>query len=138
LEANLGKLNEELSVLATNQVQSDWVISNLSLLKIIDMLTLANQYLNQANFGLAENELVLANTELTTLIAVSPTQYQSYLISIKELVDGGIQDLPDKNSLALEKIQLARQIAFQGFPQTNSVTTPTPNITPTHSPTPGS
>jgi len=139
LDANLQSTNRNLSALATAQMRNYWIQNDLSLLKVIDLLTLANQYLLHADYGQAKNELHLVRDELILLQESSPGHYQSTILQILELVDDGIDDLPENYSLASEKVQLARQMAIQGFPDSASGTiTPTPYLTPFSTPTPGS
>jgi hypothetical protein len=138
LDAKLGSTNRNLSALATAQMRSGYFQQGLSLLKILDILTLANQYLLHANFGQAENQLILAKTELETLYIQTPAYQQTFIHDILSLVNNTIEDLPEDYSLAEDKIQLAMQMALQGFPELDSsvTLTATPYITPTLTPTP--
>ena len=138
LDAKLGSTNRNLSALATAQMRSGSFQQRLSLLKILDLLTLANQYLLHANFGQAENLLILAKTELETLFIQTPAYQQTYIHNLLNLVEDAVEDLPENFSIAENKIQLAIQMALQGFPEfdPSETLTGTPYITPTLTPTP--
>lgn len=138
LEISLDSVNRNLSALATAQMRSTDFQQRISLLKILDLLTLANQYLLHNNFGQAENQLLLVKIELEALFIQSPAFYQSYILDLLSLVDQAVQDLPDNSYLAEGEIQLARQMALQGFPEleiTGTITA-TPYVIPTFTPTP--
>ena len=139
LNTNLKDTDQNLAALATAQLNNIWIINNINLLKIVDTMTLANQYLINKNFGLAENELTLAIEMVSAMLDSSPAHHHPYLLSILELIEGGIKDLPDNSVLTIEKIQLARQLAYQGLPEPSEGTsTPTPYLTPTATTTPDS
>jgi hypothetical protein len=138
LEVKLGSTNRNLSALATAQIKSSELQQDLSLLKVLDLLTLTNQYLVHANFGQAENQLLLVKTELESLYIKSPAFQQTFLHDLLNLVDETIEDLPENFPLAENKVELAIQMALQGFPDhdQNLTLTATPYLTPTRTPTP--
>jgi len=140
LDAKLGLTNRNLSALATAQIKNAEFHQRLSLLNILDLLTLANQYLLHANFGQAENQLILAKTMLETLFIQTPAHQQTFIHDLLNLVESAVEDLPDNHSIAEDKMRLAIQMALQGFPEYNPsvTTTPTPYITPSLTPTPQS
>lgn len=140
LDAKLGSTNRNLSALATAQIRSVEFQQRLSLLKILDLLTLANQYLLHANFGQAENQLILTKTELETLFIQTPAHQQTFIHDLLNLVEGAVEDLPENHSIAEDKMRLAIQMALQGFPELDLPETliPTPYITPSLTPTPQS
>jgi hypothetical protein len=139
IDEKIQETNRTLSALATAQLDRTWLENNITLIKVVEMLTYANQHLIHSNFGLAENELLLAKEQLLSIRDSSPSSDHAYLQSIVDLIESGILNLPDDYSLAIEKIQLARQIAFQGLPDPMAGTsTPTPEQTPSATSTPDS
>jgi cell division protein FtsB len=140
LDAKIESANRNFSALATAQMNGRDFHQKLGLLKILDILIHANQYLLHANFGQAENQLILTKTELETLFIQTPDYQQAFIHDLLNLVEGAVEDLPNNYSIAEEKMQLAIQMALQGFPEFDpSLTlTPTPYITPSLTPTPQS
>ncbi len=138
LDARLGSTNRNLSALATAQMRNGYFQQRLSLLKILDLLTLANQHLLHANFGQAKNQLILAKTELETLFIQTPAYQQTFIHDLLILIEGAVENLPENYFIAEHKIQLAIQLALQGYPEFDPSTTltATPYITPTLTPTP--
>ena len=106
LDAKLGSTNRNLSALATAQMMSADFQQRLSLFKILDLLSLSNQYLLHANLGQAENQLMLVKTELETLFTQIPAHQQTFIHDLLNVPDEAIEDLPDNYSLAEEKVQL--------------------------------
>jgi len=137
LDASINSINRNLSALATAQMRRSFLQSDLSLLKVVDLLTLADQQLLHANYGQAQHQLTLAGIELGLLQDISPPHYQSHILAIKDLVLGASADLPEEFTLSSDKIQLARQLALQGFPGLTGTITATPYHTPSRTPTPG-
>lgn len=134
LDARIESNNDNLSALATAQIKRSDLQQDLSLLKIIDLLLLTNQYLAHANFGQAEDQLDQVKVELESLFSKSPAFQQTFISNLLKLVNETIEDLPENFSLAENKINLAIAMALQGFPeQTQYLSlTATPDLTPTN------
>ena len=132
-----------IDILATAQFNSSSINNDLDLLRILELLSRANQYLLHSNFGLAEEALMTAKLYLLNLQESLPGFQQEVISNMLNLVDQVIVDLPAKPALAAEKLELAWQLGISGLPQfdgegNNGTKTPTPYIQPslTSTPTP--
>lgn len=122
-----------LNILATAQFSSTDIRQEIELLRILELLSRANQYLLHSNFGLAEETLKTAKLELTKLRENLPGFQREVITDILELVDQVIVDLPAKPALAAEKLELAWQLGINGLPQLGlgdytGTITPTPYV----------
>ncbi|MCK4489719.1 MAG: hypothetical protein KAU23_05635 [Anaerolineales bacterium] len=117
LEAKLSHTNMNLDALATAQFNSSSINNDLDLLRILELLSRANQYLLHSNFGLAEETLMTAKLDLLNLQESLPGFQQEVISNMLNLVDQVIVDLPAKPALAAEKLELAWQIGINGLPQ---------------------
>ena len=147
LQANQSSNTRLLETLASAQISSNWIRQEIELLKILDLLSHANQFLLHANFGLAEETLTIAKNDLLFLREDIPSFQQEVISEMLDLVDQVIIDLPAKPALAAEKLELAWQLGITGLPQFqlgDSANPPTPTsseaenltLTPTPTPTP--
>ncbi|MGB2954642.1 MAG: hypothetical protein WBB64_01605 [Anaerolineales bacterium] len=132
--------SRHIDALATAQFNSSSINQDLDLLRILELLSRANQYLLHSNFGLAEETLITAKLALLNLQESLPDFQQEVISNMLNLVDQVIVDLPAKPALAAEKLELAWQLGINGLPQLkgDGNTTPTPYIQPslTSTPTP--
>jgi len=131
-----------LSALATAQFNSSSIIQDLDLLRILELLSRANQFLLHSNFGQAEEALLAARLGLLNLQESLPYYQREVITNILNLVDQVIADLPAKPALASEKLELAWQLGINGLPRLDGegysgTITPTPyiQISPTSTPT---
>ncbi len=138
LDARQGSADNNLSALATAQINRLDLEYDLGLLKILDSLILTNQYLAHANLGEAEDQLELVKVELESLYTKAQVSQQAVLSNLLDLVTETIEDLPGNPSLAENKVELAILTALQGFPDPSQdlTLTPTPYSTPTGTSTP--
>jgi hypothetical protein len=142
LSARQSTNSQYLEVLATAQMASSREGRQLELLKILELLSRATQFLLHSNHGLAKDTLDIALIELTELQKSSPGYQQEYIQSLIDLVESAADDLPTKPDLAAEKIELAWRKGIEGFPEPVSseadiTRTPTPyppDFTPTPTP----
>ncbi len=132
-----------LDILATAQFNASSVNRELDLLRILELLSRANQFLLHSNFGQAEDTLKTAKLDLLNLQERLPDFQQEVISNILDLVDQTIIDLPAKPALAAEKLELAWQLGINGLPQLDGegntgTITPTPytQTSPTFTPTP--
>jgi hypothetical protein len=135
--------SRHLDALATSQFNASSIYQDLDLLRILELLSRANQYLLHSNFGLAEETLKTAKLALLNLQESLPYFQQELISNMLNLVDQVIVDLPAKPALAAEKLELAWQLGINGLPQLDGegnarTMTPTPSIqeTLTSTPTP--
>ena len=140
LEAKQASNDRNLSALATAQMGSSNIDGDLALIRILEQLSRANQFLLHSNFGLAEDTLKSAKDDLIKLQNSSYVFQKEYLVPILDLVEGAIADLPSKPSLAAEKLELAWKLGLTGLPQLGQIDqsitwTPTPYL-PEFTPSP--
>jgi hypothetical protein len=134
--------SKNLSALATAQMRDSGNRQELELLRTLELLTWAHQYILHDNYGLAENELEAARENLSYMITRVPPKQRVVVLEMLNLVDQCIADLPSRPAVAAEKLQLAWHMGVTEFPYESSydqggTVTPTPYITPTTStPTP--
>ena len=131
-----------LSALATAQMRNSGNRQELELLRTLELLTWAHQYILHDNYGLAENELESAREILSFMITRVPPNQRVVVLEMLNLVDQCIADLPSRPAVAAEKLQIAWHMGVTEFPYDQGGTvTPTPDITlttstPTPTPTP--
>ena len=131
LSAQQSANTRHIDALATAQMSSSGTDQEIKLLIILDLLSRGNQFLLHSNFGLAEEILASANTELLSLRDALPSYQQEVISDMQELVEGALADLPAKSTLAAEKLELAWQIGLSGLPQpVEGEITDTPKPTP--------
>ncbi len=82
------------------------IYEEIGLLKVLDLLSRANQFLLHSNFGQAEEILQSAIIELTALQERLPGFQQDVISNILDLVEQTVIDLPAKPTLAAEKLDL--------------------------------
>lgn len=130
-----------LSALATAQMRDSANRQELELLRTLELLTWAHQYILHDNYGLAENELLTARENLSSMITRVPPQQRVIALEMLNLVDQSIADLPSRPGVAAEKLQLAWHMGVADFPNDSlndrrGTITPTLYITPTTTPYP--
>ena len=141
LSAEQSANERHISALATAQMNSIGIYEEIELLKVLELLSRANQFLLHSNYGQAEEILLSAKTELTDLQERLPGFQQGLISNILDLVEQTIIDLPAKPSLAAEKLELAWQLGITGLPQLGDgeyigTLTPTPYLNPDLTQTP--
>jgi len=143
LTAKQSANDQIISALATKQMSRSGIYEEIELLKVLDLLSRANQFLLHSNYGQAEEILQSAKIELTELLERLPVYQQDVISNILDLVEQTIIDLPAKPTLAAEKLELAWQLGITGLPQLGygeyiGTVTPTPiqnpDLTPTTTP----
>lgn len=132
-----------IDALATAQFSSTDILQEIELLKILELLSRANQFMLHSNFGQGEETLKTAKLNLIKLQENLPQLQREVISNILMLVDQAIVDLPTKPALASKKLELAWQLGISGLHQLDGegatgTTTPTPYIqtSPTFTPTP--
>ena len=140
ISANQDSNSRHLSALATAQMRDSGNHQELELLRTLELLTWAHQYILHDNYGLAETELEAARENLSVMITRVPPKQRVIVLEMLNLVDQCIADLPSRPAVAVEKLQLAWRMGITEFQNVSSydqggTVTPTPYITPT-TPTP--
>ena len=125
--------SRNLAALATAQFNSSSINQDLDLLRILELLSRANQFLLHSNFGQAEETLLTAKLDLMELQENLPGFQQGVISNMLNLVDQVIVDLPAKPALAAEKLELTWQLGINGLPQLDEegnagTMTPTPYL----------
>lgn len=141
MAARQDSTTRNLSALATAQMRDSGNRQDIELLRTLELLTWAHQYILHNNYGLAENELLTAQEKLSEMITKVPPKQRVVVIEMLRLVDQCLVDLPSHPSLAAEKLQIAWRMGISDFPNEPisvdvSTITPTPNTTPTFTPVP--
>ena len=141
LTAKQSANERHISALATAQMSRTGIYEEIKLLKVLDLLSRANQFLLHSNYGQAEEILQSAKIELTDLQERLPGFQQDLISNILDLVEQTIIDLPAKPTLAAEKLELAWQLGITGLPQLSygenfGTVTPTMYLNPDLTPTP--
>lgn len=132
-----------LSALATAQMRDSGNRQEIELLRTLEILTWAHQYILHDNYGLAENELGTARDKLSDMITRVPPKQRVIVLEMLNLVDQCIADLPSRPAVAAEKLQLAWYMGTADFPSEplynqEGTVTPTLYTTPTPTPAPTS
>lgn len=127
--------DRNLSALATAQMARSLDSREAALLKVLALLSRANQFLLHDNFGLAEDVLLSANDYLLEISGGASGQDQ-LVTQLLDLVNGARDDLPAQPEVAAGKLELAWQLALLGLddPVSGTVTpsaSPGPSLTPT-------
>jgi hypothetical protein len=127
--------SRNLSALATAQMRDSGNSIDIELLRNLELLSWAHQYMLHNNYGLAEGELSIARENLSNLVTKVPPKQRVVIIEMLNLVDECLADLPARPTLAAEKLQLAWHLGVSEFPY-GSLTEPSGTISPTISITP--
>jgi hypothetical protein len=141
LEARQESTSRNLSALATAQMDDPLGREDIELLRILELLSRATQFLLHDNYGLARDQLITAR-DYSEQLEIGPSGLDStLLIGLQSQIDEAIQDLPARPSIAGVKIELAWNLALEGiqtarfegtFEPTSIQPTPTPGtLTPT-------
>ncbi len=141
MSARQDSTTRNLSALATAQMRDSGNRQDIELLRTLELLTWAHQYILHNNYGLAENELSTAQEKLSVMITKVPPKQRVVVIEMLSLVDQCLVDLPSRPAVAAEKLQIAWRMGVSEFPNEPlsdqvSTVTPTPNTTPTITPEP--
>lgn len=128
-----------LSAVATAQMRDSGNRQEIELLRSLELMTWAHQYILHDNYGLAENELKIARENLSIMITRVPARQRVVVLEMLNLVDECLADLPSRPVIAAEKLQLAWHMGVNEFFELNSYDqsgpiTPTPYLTPTPTP----
>lgn len=127
---------DHISALATAQMEYLLARPEDDLLKINALLTRASQYLLHANYGLMEEELLIAQQILLEMAEQGSQSQLAQTLELLTLIEGILEDLPDQPALASAKLELAWQLTLRGFGPNSGPGTPTPTPTETPTPTP--
>lgn len=128
-----------ISILATAQMEYIRSGSVNELITLNALLSRANQYLLHDNYGLAEDQLIIAQQILQAMVEGQSGSQMAQTLELLGLIEGALEDLPDQVSLASVKLDLAWQLTLGGFEKTPGQTldgTPSPTLPITVTPTP--
>ncbi len=105
----------------------------IQILKAVSLLNRSRLYLLQRNFGLAQDEVLLAREILIQLRKeIQPPARKMMLTSWIERIDLALENLPDNPVPAADDLEMVWQQMIKGVPARPYVTpTPTAFITPT-------
>lgn len=141
LTANQQAFEINLSALATAQMEYLGTGFESEFLRIIVLLSRANQFLLHDNYGLAEDQLAAAQQILLEMEEKLDDWQRVQASDLLNLIESIRADLPGQPALASGKLEHAWQLALLGFqaPTINDLNgTPSPtqgeSITPTPTP----
>ena len=125
-----------ISALATAQMSDRGYEFESELMRIIALLSRANQYFLHDNYGLAEDQLLAAQQILVEIENSLYRGQREQALELISLIEEAAADLPGQPQTAGLKLELAWQLAIEGFkalPEQNDPGTPTPmsEVTPT-------
>ncbi len=136
----LRNTNQNLSAIATAQMADAGIRQDLTMLRVLDLFSQANTNILHNNYGLAEEQLELSTEILSGLGAQVPPSQRVTVLEMIGLLEGCLNDLPARPSLAAEKLTLAWQMGLVEFPNEDprfiGTITPTPYDLPELTPTP--
>jgi uncharacterized coiled-coil protein SlyX len=144
LEAGIAAHTETLARLeqmqATLQAQSDAagveLEQQVQLLKAMELLSRARLFMYQSNFGLAEQDVLIARNLLAALQPDAPESLADDLTAVILRLDLTLSNLPGFPVAARDDLDIAWQILLGGLPpaQPFSAGTPIPDTTLTPTP----
>jgi hypothetical protein len=141
VSAQIDLNSKYLSAIATAQMGDSGNREEIELLRILNLLTWAHQYIQHDNYGLAEDQLESARDQLSEMVTRVPPNQRVIVLEMLDLVQESLADLPARPSIAAEKLQLAWQMGVSEFPKEalfslDQTITPTPSRTPSSTPSP--
>jgi hypothetical protein len=131
--------NLELAQIQQSQGLSDTLTSRLEydlmITRAIELLSRANLYLSQSNFGLARDDIHTAYSLLTTSQASTLSEENRlFLLTVTQRLEFALNNLPAYPVVAANDVQIAWQYLVDGGIPVDAI--PVPIITPTFTPTP--
>ena len=140
---------ETLNALLEARDTVDTLRQDLTLLKVMELITRARVSIGQENTGLAKDDLQAAQDLLTDLRSEVTAEQASYLDDISQRLSLASKNLTESQNLVDADLEVAWQLLLQGLPDTSPAgeeaeQTPTPESetsgdaedTPTPTPTP--
>ncbi len=134
LELALAQQNQELRDTLTSRLEYDLMVT-----RAIELLSRANLYLSQSNFGLAREDIHSAYSLLTTSqnLALSK-ENRLFLQTVNQRLEFALNNLPAYPVVASNDVQIAWQFLVDGGVPVEAIPIPllTPSFTPSPTPTP--
>lgn len=132
IEAQQAQLQDEFNSLAAEQIPVTDLQNELTLVKIMTLLTRAQQSLLHSNFGLAKNDL-LAAQELLYDFQDEDTETQ--IEEVIQHLEAATDQLPENPDLAANELEIAWILLVS---EEDEIAEEAPQVTPTGTPTPTS
>jgi ribosomal protein S13 len=130
LELALSQQSQGLSDTLTSRLEYDLMIT-----RAIELLSRANLYLSQSNFGLAREDIHTAYSLLTTSQPSSiSNEKRLFLLTVTQRLEFALNNLPAYPVVAANDVQIAWQYLVDGGIPVDAI--PVPVFTPTYTPTP--
>lgn len=126
--------DRNLSALATAQMGLVLDSQEAALLKVLAMLSRANQFLLHDDFGSAREALTAASDYLLEISGGTASQDQQ-IAELLDVVQGASAVLPGQPGIAASKLELAWQMTLEGLDDPGAAT-PAPDSPPSLTPTP--
>lgn len=110
----------EIEELKTQQEAKDTLGTlhlDLSLLKVMGLITRAQVSIGQENIGLAKDDLGTAQELLTNLRAEATEDQVAYFDEVSQRIELAIKNLSELPDLVVEDLEVAWQLLVQGLPE---------------------
>ena len=110
----------EIEELKTQQEAKDTLGTlhlDLSLLKVMGLITRAQVSIGQENIGLAKDDLGTAQELLTNLRAEATEDQVAYFDEVSQRIELAIKNLSESPDLVVEDLEVAWQLLVQGLPE---------------------
>ena len=144
IEASLDSLletsKEQEQLLVLNDTAIADVRRQVNLSRSIELLTRAQLYLSQNNFGLAKSDIENARDILLSLQTEMPTERAEALEVVIDHLSFALENLPKYPIIALDGVNIAWQLLVNDLPDlpelplVEETETPVPEPTPTETP----
>jgi hypothetical protein len=158
-ELNINSLNNNLSTLATAQMSVGYSVAtlevnlgdqlttqqqtimadieyNLKVSQSIQLLSRANLYLSQSNYGLARQDISAAYGILDDYLPQAPAEKQEFLGNVMDRLEMSIYNLPNYPVVAANDLQIAWQYLLDNNNPSEPANIPMITVPLTYTPTP--
>ncbi|MEA2007614.1 MAG: hypothetical protein U9O54_00680, partial [Chloroflexota bacterium] len=133
IEAQQAQIQDDVEDLGTEQIPVEALQNELTLVKVMELLTRAQQSLLHSNFGLAQNDLQAAQELLYGLQIEATDAQMAHIDQVIQHLETASDQLPNYPNLASNELEIAWQILVSGEIETDE---DVPQATPTPTPAP--
>lgn len=135
IEAQQAQTQDEVEDLTSEQIPVESLLNELTLVKVMELLTRAKQSLLHNNFGLAQYDLQAAQELLYDLQGKVTEEQMAQIDQILQHLDTISDQLPDYPNLASSELEIIWQLLVtcgseEGEDASQIAPTPTPTPTP--------
>lgn len=108
------QLQADIGLLFESQVPVTDLQNELATVKVMELLTRAQQSLLHNNYGLAEDDLLAAQEQLTQLLSKASDAQIEHLSTIIQHLEAASAQLPENANLASKEIEIVWQLLVAG------------------------